>query len=952
MKQNLKRLVAIALAVVMIACYAMPARAAGSSAASVGALLDSYAEANGETYTLTDSSRILVVSSTAPTGTLLQTAQLLQQQFAAAGYPSKTVIALVWGPEDYAREGDIVLNVDSSADLDDDGYKLEVGTVAKITAKDTDGLIYGTNMLMKCFRNCNNLSLIGFTAQDSPDTVQRAVSLDCGRKYYTPQWIKNFIRQMSWMGYNTLQLHFSDDGGFRADFWDENYYNDSYNPTNDFSWLCGSHVQYWVYNGNKNNSNYDYRTDPDAGKYLSTAELIDICNVAREYHIEIIPSFDSPSHMDYITWRYEQYANSNGFSFTYDGTNYTASSSQNNCVNFAGVTGGAIGYSYKTVDFREGTLGEAFALALYCDIADFFKAYAGSTDFSIGADEVTLSSSSYYEVFVNYINKLNGILNSKGYTMRMYNDFMGSTTYNYSSSTGTTPKYSYDSNIEILYWDSPFSQNSNSANGTATVKASVLANQGYGLYNCIQSNCYYVLRVANGVSGTYQNMDARNPNNLNWSFNYSTEQRIYETWTPNDFGEKGKYSTTDVVNSSLVKGAYFLIWNDYAALNTEKEVWNGVYDNTGTDNSQFYSLFDRMWSNTTKMWNWDVDDSVSYSSFKTVRDKFGWFPGFTSCSADASLPAATSAERACKADHSALEAALANKLPSAGYTAESYAAYEAAYAAALLVNADYDASAEIIAAAIAALTTAQNNLVVYVDPNAGITVKFVDTTGEEIKSELFPHATGSYTFYIAPVNGYIFSHASGNISFKPLPSGDGSGYISGTGKVNDEVTLYYTSAPNTSRLDYWLSNTITDQGSYTDASWSAYTAALEEARNFTVTAATRQSDIDSVVAKLESALTGLVTAPAETAITSIHLESKTVIAGKSVVMKVTTTPDVAALTVEGETLTLCTGKVQTLDNSQTVKIWLITFVEDTAGEHGYIVTAGSAQATVAVTVVD
>ena len=727
MKNTTKRILSVLCAIVLIVSVFPAATASAATVANVGSLWDGF-EAGSGTFTVTAESRVYVVSSTEPTGNLLQTAQLIQRELKAQF--SDCSLDLVWGPADWTAAGDIVLALDTASGTGADGYRLDVDEeTATVTAADVDGLIYGANSLIKCFRAVGGNSISGFSGNDSPDTAERTISLDCGRKYYTAEWICNFVRQMSWMGYNTLQLHFSEDGGFRADFWDPAYYTDGYRPTNDFSWLCGSKTQYWVYDGNKNNENYNYTTDPDAGKYLTMKELIEICEVAAEYHIDIIPSFDSPAHMDYITWRYEQYAKSNGFTFTYGGKSYTANSGQNYCINYTGTTGkDAPTRYYAGANINPGTVAEAFVLALYEDIADFFKVYANSTDFSIGADEVGQGSSVKwgYDTFVSYINKLNKILNGKGYTMRMYNDFLGSTTYNYSSTTSSSCKYTFDSNIEIMYWDSPFNQIDGGTNAN-TVKASVLANQGRTLYNCIQSNCYYVLRVANAssVSSDYKYMDARNSNNLNWSFNYSTEEQIYNTWTPNDFGEKGKYSTTDVVANNKVGGAYFLIWNDYAALNTEAEVWNGVYDNTGTS-SEYYSLFDRMWSNTAKMWNWDLDRTVTYTSFQNVRNTFGWFPGFTSCSADAKLPAKSAITAAQQpetddpivppvdpVDRSELEAALAAvKTEQGEYTNESWEAYQEAVRAAEAVNADPDATAEQVAAAVANLKAAEVALVI------------------------------------------------------------------------------------------------------------------------------------------------------------------------------------------------------------------------------------------------
>lgn len=714
MNKGVKRIASLFLAVVMLVST-MVVTTSAADVENVGALLDSYTAGSG-TFTVTEDSRIYVVGASAPTGDLLQTAQLIQREMRAQF--GGCFGEMVWGDADWALTGDVVLVLDADSGTGADGYKLNVtGTTATVTAADTDGLIYGANTLMKCFRAVGGNAISGFTAADTPDTAERTVSLDCGRKYLSAEWIKNFIRQMSWMGYNTLQLHFSDDGGFRIDLWDPEYFTSA--NGNDFSWLAGSAIQTWVNNGNKNNAEYDYRTDPDKGKHLTAAQLVDICKVAQEYHIEIIPSFDSPSHMDYITWRYEQYANSTGFTFKYDETSYTANSSMNYCINYTGMTAYKLGKDkddgpttwpcYTTIDITDGTVAKAFVFALYEDIADFFKQYAGSTKFSVGADEVNLTtSSSVYprkwtaSAFPGYINDLNELLNDKNYTMRMYNDFMGSISFSLNS---------FDDNIEIQYWDSPFDPNSGDES-TSKKAASSFVSNGRTLYNCIQTHTYYVLRVANTNGAATKYTDARNPANRQWTFYHSTEDLIYNEWVPNNVSEKGDHSETvaDIPTANL-GGAYFLIWNDYPTVSTEAQLWNGAPDTTGTNNGVTYYLLDRMASNIIKMWNWDVNETVDYDDFATVRATFGNFPGFTSCSAAANLPVADAPTKAV--DHTELTTALANKISNADktYTDDSYEAYETAYAAAAVVNADKEATEDDIKTAIANLTAAKEALV-------------------------------------------------------------------------------------------------------------------------------------------------------------------------------------------------------------------------------------------------
>lgn len=534
-----------------------------------------------------------------------------------------------------------------------EGYALDVSDRAVITYSDADGLLYGMNSLMKFFIVDGDMYLPGFTASDAPDTKERTVMLDIGRKYYTKEWICNFVKQISWMGYNTIELHFSEDGGFRADFWDEAYYTDSYHPQNDFSWLCGSHVQSWVKD--------PYRNDPDANKYLTTEELVEVLRTAKEYHIDVIPSFDSPAHMDYITWKFEQnYKENNQYSFVYAGKTYLASAT-NGCINYTNITGAATPTwpCYTAMDITEGTMSRAFVFALYSDIADFFKEYAGSTDFSIGGDEVNLTGSATayprtwgYEKFPEYINSLNRMLNGKGYTCRMFNDFIGSTTYNQKNSKAV---YDFDDNIEIMYWNSDF----NPTSGIYDEKIwhayffwedNNGGNKDWGdgnriMYNCIQTNCYYVLRI--GTSGS--NKDARNPLNRNWTFYHSTEDSIYEEWYPADISEHGVYSENAIdVDAEHLGGAYFLIWNDYASLNTESEVWNGAQDSIDATGN-VYSLFNRMYSNIIKMWNSDINKTVDYNAFAAVRDQIStsnYFPGYTSCSAPAVLPEASDVDAA------------------------------------------------------------------------------------------------------------------------------------------------------------------------------------------------------------------------------------------------------------------------------------------------------------------
>lgn len=942
MKKITRRLLAFLITVVMAVNCAIGVMATETDVSQLGKLADTYATQSGS-YTLNATSRFFIVSDTEPTGDLLQTVQLVQRQFAADGLPTSQALMSVWGPVDRAKTGDIIVNLDTSSGIAAEGYSLNVSKTATVTASDVDGLLYGLNMLQKFFRAAGSTTLPGFTASDAPDTAERTVMLDCGRKYYTKNYICNFIREISWMGYNTIELHFSEDGGFRMDFWDPDYYKGDFNPVYDFSWICGSLPQSWVLD--------PYDEDPDQNKYLTTAEIVEILETAKEYHLDVIPSFDSPAHTDYLNWKFEQnYKSNSSYSFKYNGTTYKASSVKG-CINYTDVTG----YTsvaqwpyYSTINIKSD-LAKAFIFQLYSDIADFFKEYAGSTKFNIGADEVNLSYSSTwsYSDFPGYVNELDNLLNAKGYTVRAFNDFIGSTKSGY-----TTSLSNFNSDIEILYWNSPYHTYSGKYeydSDNMVQPLSYFVDEGRTVYNVIQTNVYYCTRIT-GSDWTWASKDARDPDNRQWQIYHSNEENIYNEWYPADISEHGDYSEdiADVTGSQL-GGAYFCIWHDFASMNTESEIWNGAVDKN--DSSKTYYLLDRMWSNTIKMWNWDINDSVSFSTYEDIRDNFGYFPGYSACSVTTSLPAATTPTQAYAADHSALTAALANKISQDGYSAESYAAYEAVYEAAQVVNADYGATAEELAAQVEALKAAEEALKL-AEVTITVTCKTnVNGTEKVVRTITTQTTSASYEVYLEPLTGYTFSSISG-ATYVPLASGDGSGYIQGTRK-NVNITVWYENTPVTSRVQNLLSYEITEQGNYSDASWSEYQEALATAKNLVLTASTTQADVDQIVVALENAQTKLAVSTVATDIAEIiSIEKLTATArvGKQIGLKIITSPDVTAVNVVDKELTLCVGKVQSLSSGETVKIWLINFAADAAGSYTYTVNATSTNGTVSGTV--
>ena len=922
--------------------FSVPSRAADTS--NLGQIVDHFTANSSVTFKLTDKSRFYLL--TEPTGDLLQTIQLSQRQFATDGIPSANPMPIVYFTnESMLRPGDILIKlVDNDSDIGTEGYKLNVSAYTTVTAEDVNGLLYGLNMLQKHFRAAGSAEIKGFYCYDTPDTKERTVQLDCARKYLSAEYICNFVKEMSWMGYNSLQLHFSEDGGFRADFWNDNYYVDGkYEPENDLTWLCGSQVQSWV-KDESNNGGKNYRIDPDANSYLTTKDLIEIINTCKEYHIDIIPSFDSPAHMDYLTWKFERnYRSNNNYAFTYNGTTYKASDTKG-CINYTGTTGAATPSwpDYTTMDLSDTTRGrmsKAFIFTLYKDIADFFRYYAGSTKFNIGADEVNLTASSNiswnYSKFPGYINELTALLESRDYTVRMFNDFINDNNVD-----------DFDSDIEILYWNSPFNT-TNTSKPYNEPSVSSFVNDSRILYNCINIHTYYVLRVPVKVADD----DARSVYCRSWEFYAADEKSIYERWAPNNIRKWGDAKEPDaIVPNAQLGGAYFLFWHDYAAVNTENEIWNGVKD-TLTNTGETYSARNRMWSNSVKMWNWDLDKTLSFANFELIRNALGDFPGLQNNTFDRSTShaKATSLSVAATApiqlaDHTALTQALANRIDQGEYNDQSYAAYLQAYTEAQQVNARDNASAEELGNALAKLQNAINNLKIRTNTFTverktiinGVTV-LIDSIVYE-----FHHAETSYNIFIPSLTGYNYIRTD-NSNFDALAAGDGSGYLTGTAYSDMVITMWYDHATDLGRLNALLANRITEQGDFTDESWAVYTQALNAASKFTLSSTTMQSDVDKLVKALEDARTALIIPSDETFI-KVELISPSISTGEQVGLYVSTSTNVPTLTITNKStgehveLDVCTAEIQTLNDGTVVKRWVILFPADFSGSVTFIVS--------------
>lgn len=319
---------------------------------------------------------------------------------------------------------------------------------------------------------------------------ERSAYIDCGRVYYSPALLKALIKTLAWNRMNTLYLDFSNNNATR-------FFLDKMEVT-------------------AGDAKYDITTaKPSDGKYLTQADMVDIIKVAKQYGVQIIPTFNSPGHIGGL------YSLNNSLFVKGTATDYDS-----NC--------GKI--TLNIADQNAYDFGQA-VVKLYVD----FFAGQGCKSFNIAADEATLSGVNYNstnETFIKYVNDLNTYIRSKGMTTRMFNDGVKSV------------DSGIDKDIVILYW-------------TTEDDSSAINLIGAG-YKVVNFNCHAGLYYAymGSVDGAYV-----------WNQNV---QNLVSKWNPGVlsckvyhwYSSEYEYTPTETMdyeayNGKLI-GANFAVWADYA----------------------------------------------------------------------------------------------------------------------------------------------------------------------------------------------------------------------------------------------------------------------------------------------------------------------------------------------------------------------------------------------------
>lgn len=271
------------------------------------------------------------------------------------------------------------------------------------------------------------------------------VMLDCGRKYFSVDSIKQIIDNAAAAGFNNVMLAVGNDG--------MRFLLDDMSLTVNGTTYSSEEVAAAIHTGNE--AYYNFTTDE-----LTESEMDEIIAYAKTKGLGIIPVINTPGHMDAILDAAEALT---GKTCSYNG-------------------------SARTIDVTNST-AVAFTQAFVQKYVDYF-ASKGCQYFNMGADEYAndmftggsmgfgnLQSTGKYSYYVEYVNAVAALIKNAGMTPMAFNDGIY---FANNTSSGT-----FDTDIVICYW-------SNGWSSYTPMPAETLASKGFKMVNT-HGDYYWVL---------------------------------------------------------------------------------------------------------------------------------------------------------------------------------------------------------------------------------------------------------------------------------------------------------------------------------------------------------------------------------------------------------------------------------------------------------------------------
>lgn len=251
--------------------------------------------------------------------------------------------------------GDIYLSLDSSLEhLGDEGYLFDVQDYVSIKSADVQGVFYGTRTALQILKQDSELRRIPKgTARDYPKYETRGLMLDVARKFYTIDFLRDYVKLMSWYKMNFFQIHLNDDIGQNGKPFDDGTFS---------AFRLESDV-------------YPDLTS-QTGSYTKQ-EFRELQLLGMDYGVNIVPEFETPGHSGVF-------------------------------INYDPLLG-----SQNYLDIRREETVQ-FVKSLYDEYLDGSNPTFIGPDVHIATDEYKVHTQDDVEAFRAYTDTLIGYINSKG----------------------------------------------------------------------------------------------------------------------------------------------------------------------------------------------------------------------------------------------------------------------------------------------------------------------------------------------------------------------------------------------------------------------------------------------------------------------------------------------------------------------------------------------------------
>ncbi|KQR26399.1 beta-N-acetylhexosaminidase [Microbacterium sp. Leaf151] len=341
---------------------------------------------DGGSWKVSADSRILLLSEQRTA--LEAEAKRLSSELATSG-STAAALPIVVGTRAQIRANDIVLTTgDVPSRTSAEAYSITVGSAVEVTGESAAGVFAGTRQIVQNLKATSSVPTGSVIS--APAVPERSLHIDVGRKQYSKTWIEQQLRDMSYVGLNTLQLHFSENEGFGI-------VSDSY-PT---------------------------IASPNA---LTKAQVREILSLAADQHIAVVPSLDMPGHLQAVLAKYPQYqlkdANGTAVRGALDITNPAAVAFAKTLIDeYAALFAGSTHWNLGADEFVDFEHMERYPVLQNAAAARYG---AGATGF---------------DLLTGFANDMNSYIRSKGFTTRVWNDGMFRSTH-----------VTLEKDIEITWW--------------------------------------------------------------------------------------------------------------------------------------------------------------------------------------------------------------------------------------------------------------------------------------------------------------------------------------------------------------------------------------------------------------------------------------------------------------------------------------------------------------------